>query len=209
MTRVVLVDDHPIVRTGIAALLSDEEDLEVVGQAHDGLQALELVAALHPDVLLLDLMLPGLSGIEVNRRVVTGFPGTKVLVLTLHANEAYAAQVLSDGATGFVLKDAEPAEILLAVRDVAAGRAHYPARMRDARWGANAVDPWSTLSDREREVAQLCAEGLSHVDAGLRLGISPRTVEVHRGNAMRKLQLEGTAELVRYLMRRGILSATE
>ena len=205
MTRIVLADDHPIVRTGIAALLAEEDDLEVVGQASDGLEALALVEALRPDVLVLDLMLPGLSGLEVNRRVARAFPETRVCVLTLHSNEDYAVTVLEDGAMGYMLKDAQPAAILAAVRDVAAGRRHFSRRLGDARRGERAVDPWTTLTAREREVTQLVAEGNSHAEAGARLGISPRTVEVHRANAMKKLQLERPADLLRYLMRRGTL----
>lgn len=209
MTRIVLVDDHPIVRSGIAGLLASTPDLHLIGQTHDGLDALDLVATLRPDVLLVDLMIPGLSGFEVNRRVATDYPATRVLILTLHANEAYATQVLADGAAGLVLKDAEPGAIVRAVREVAAGRRAFPARMAESHGSSEVVDPWSLLTTREREVVQLCAEGFTHNDAGLRLKISPRTVDIHRGNAMRKLRLNGTAELVRYLVRRGILSAVD
>ena len=209
MTRIVLVDDHPIVRAGIVALLATTEDLEVVGQTHDGLEALALVAALRPDVLLLDLMIPGLSGFEVNRRITASFSQTRVLVFTLHANDAYAVQVLSDGAAGLVLKDAESAAILRAFREVAAGRRFFPPRLAELQGATEVIDPWSLLTTREREVAQLCAEGLAHADVAERLVISRRTVDIHRGNAMRKLRLSGTAELVRYLVRRGILSAID
>lgn len=205
MTRVVLADDHPIVRTGIAALLSGERGVEVVGQTGDGLEALELVEALRPDVLVLDLMMPGLAGLEVAPRVAKAHPDTRILVLTLHEDEGYAARVLSEGAWGFVLKDAHPSRILQAFRDVAAGRRHVPPHLAARKGSTRARDPWSTLTDREREVVQLVAEGLPHADVGLRLGISARTVEVHRGNAMRKLRLQGTAELVRFLVRRGIM----
>ena len=206
MIRVVLADDHPIVRTGIAALLASEPDVEIVGQTGDGIEAVELVEQLGPDVLVLDLMLPGLAGMEVARRVAARWPATKVLVLTLHANEEYAERVLADGAMGLVLKDVHPSRILEAFRAVAAGQRHVPLHLLERRGATEARDPWSTLSDREREVIQLVAEGLAHADVGLRLGISARTVEVHRGNAMRKLRLSGAAELVRFLVRRGILS---
>ncbi len=202
LLRVVVADDHPIVRTGIVALLGDQPDLEVVGQTGDGLEALDLVERLRPDLLVVDLMMPGLSGLEVNRRVSTH---TRVLVLTLHANEAYAAQVFDDGAAGFVVKDAHPNEILRAVRTIAEGRRHFPPSVVE-RGTDVATDPWATLTDREREVAQLTAEGLTGADAATRLGISPRTVEVHRSNVLRKLRLTGTAELVRFLVRRGILA---
>lgn len=201
--RVLLVDDHPVVRAGIAALLCDEPDMEVVGQTGDGLDAIALVDALSPDVVVLDLMIAGLPGLEVNRRISGR---TRVLVLTLHANEAYAAQVLADGAAGFVLKDAHPNEILRAVRTIRGGGVHRPLSLGR---GPEPEDPWDALTAREKEVAQLVAEGHPYADVGVRLGISPRTVEVHRGNAMRKLRLRGTAELVRYLVRRGVLSADD
>lgn len=206
MIHVLVADDHPIVRTGIVALVSEQADLEVVGQCGDGLDALALVLELRPDVLMLDLMLPGLSGLEVARRVAASVQGTKVLILTLHTNEAYAARVLSDGADGFVTKDAHPNEILRALRNVAAGRRHVPAGLVGEGPGG-AVDPWSRLTNREKEVVHLIADGFNHVDLGSRLGISSRTVEVHRGNAMRKLHLESHTELIRFLLRRGLLSA--
>ena len=206
MIRVLVVDDHPIVRSGIIALLRQQSDIEVVGECGDGLDALAAVDAVRPDVVMLDLMLPGLAGIEVARRVACGASGTRVLILTFHANEAYATAALGGGATGFVQKDAEPAEIMRAVRAVAAGRRHFPPHLAEARGSPHARDPWTTLSDREREVAQLVAEGLAHADVGVRLGISARTVEVHRGNAMRKLHLDSAVGLVRFLLRRGILS---
>lgn len=201
--RLVIADDHPIVRTGIVALLADQPGIEVVGQTGDGLEALRLVEELKPDLLVVDLMMPGLSGLEVSRRVAAH---TRVLILTLHSNEGYAAQVFADGAAGFVVKDAHPTEILRAVRSIAEGRRHFPATVLE-RGADAATDPWSTLTDREREVAQLTAEGLTGSDVAERLGISARTVEVHRGNALRKLRLTGAAELVRFLVRRGILAA--
>ena len=207
--RVVIADDHPIVRTGIAALLAEQPDIEVVGQTGDGLEALELLRALAPDVLVLDLMMPGLSGLEVARRAAAASPATRVLVVTLHANDAYATRVLADGAMGFVLKDAHPDEILRALRTVATGGRHVPPRLRETRASGVARDPWDTLTDREREVAQLVAEGLSYADVGLRLGISSRTVEVHRGNVGRKLRISSTADLIRFLVRQGIVSADD
>lgn len=203
MTRVVVADDHPIVRTGIVALLSEQPDFDVVGQCGDGLSTVQLVAELRPDVLVLDLMLPALSGFEVARRVARG--GTRVLVLSFHGNEAYAAEVLANGADAFVSKDAHPNEILRVLRRVAAGERHVPPRLAEAGPSGRARDPWSRLTDREREVVHLVGEGANHADVGLRLGISGRTVEVHRSNAMRKLGLESTTELVRFLIRRGLL----
>jgi DNA-binding NarL/FixJ family response regulator len=200
--RVVVADDHPIVRTGLVALLADQPDLEVVGQTGDGLEAVDLVERLAPDLLVVDLMLPGLSGIEVNQRVASK---TRVLVLTLHANEAYAARVHADGAAGFVLKDAHPNEILRAVREVCAGRRHFPPSVLE-RGSDTANDPWDGLTDREKEVAQLTCEGRTAADVATRLGISARTVEVHRANVQRKLRVHNVAELVRYLVRRGILA---
>jgi two-component system response regulator NreC len=206
VTRILLVDDHAVVRAGLRAMLGAEPDLEVVGEAADGLTALERVEALAPDLMLLDLMLPGLSGLEVARRVASAWPAVGIVVLTFHAGEDYAAEILAQGAQGLVPKDADPAEILRAVRQVASGQRHFPPRLAAQRGSDQAADPWSWLTDREREIVQLVAEGSSHADIGERLGISPRTVEVHRGNAMRKLRLQGPLELVRFLVRRGILS---
>jgi two-component system, NarL family, response regulator NreC len=207
--RVVIADDHPVVRAGLSALLRDQRDLELVGETGDGLDALALVSSLRPDVLLLDLMLPGMSGFEVAHRVATEHASTRVLVLTLHANDHYAARVIAEGAAGFVLKDAHPDAILRALRTVGAGGQHFPARLGSADTRRDAREPWWSLTDREREVALLVGDGLSSADVGERLGISPRTVEVHRGNVLRKLRLSGTTELVRFLIRHGHLSAAD
>jgi len=209
MTRVLLVDDHPVVRRGLAAMLTAQPDLEVVGECADGLDALEKVAELEPDLVVLDLMLPGLSGHEVARRIASERPAVRVLVLTLHAHEGHLARVLSSGAHGLVQKDAHPDALLRAIRKVLAGERHFPPRLAESRGSSTARDPWESLTDREREVALLSAEGLSYADIGGRLGISPRTAEVHRGNVLRKLHLSGTAELVRFVVRRGLSSADE
>ncbi len=141
MIRVLVVDDHPIVRNGIIALLRLQADIEVAGECGDGLDALALVDAVRPDVVMLDLMLPGLAGIEVARRVACGTSGARVLILTFHANEAYATAALGGGASGFVQKDADPAEILRAVRAVAAGRRHFPPHLAESRGSPLARDP--------------------------------------------------------------------
>lgn len=214
-TRIILTDDHPIVRQGIRSLLERERDFEVVAEESDGLRTIELAARLKPDVLVLDLMLPGLNGLEVIRRVVKTEPAPRILVLTMHSNEAYAVEALRHGATGFAVKDASPEELVNAVRRVAAGRRYLSPPLSERAIEAylehaavNPVDPYEMLTAREREVFQLAAEGWSNAQIAERLGISVRTAETHRLNLMRKLDVHSPMDLHRYAMRRGIISAT-
>jgi DNA-binding NarL/FixJ family response regulator len=211
--RVVLTDDHPVVRQGVRRLLEGQSDLEVIAEESDGLETIELVARLKPDVLVLDLMLPGLSGLEVIRRLAKAEPATRILVLSMHANEAYAVEALRSGATGFAVKDASPEELVGAVRRVAAGRRYLSAALSERaietyleHAGVSPVDPYQTLTAREREVFQLAAEGWSNAQIADRLGISVRTAETHRMNLMRKLDIHNPMDLHRYALRRGIIA---
>lgn len=210
--RIILADDHHIVRQGLRTVLGSSEDFAIVGETGDGLEVLGLVERLRPHVLVVDLMMPGLSGLEVIRQVHQRYPDTRILVLSMHASEAYVLEALRNGATGYVLKDADAAELVQAVREVAAGRHYLSAPLSERaiqayaqRAQAAPMDPYETLTTREREVLQLSAEGYSGTEIAAKLGISPRTAETHRANLMRKLALQSQTDLIRYALRRGLL----
>jgi DNA-binding NarL/FixJ family response regulator len=209
---IVLADDHNIVRKGMRALLGAERDFHLVGEASDGLEAVQLVERLHPDVLLLDLMMPGLNGLEVTRQVCKRSPQTRVVILSMHANEAYVLEALRNGAAGYVLKDASVAELVQAVRDVVAGLRYLSSPLSERAIEAYVgkakeapLDRYGTLTTREREVLQLVAEGNTSAEIADLLSISPRTVETHRANMMRKLDLHTQTDLIRYALQRGII----
>jgi DNA-binding NarL/FixJ family response regulator len=200
----VLADDHRIVRQGLRALLATEPKVRLVGEASDGLEAVRLVERLRPNVLVLDLMMPGLSGLEVARRTVRQSPRTQIVVLSMYATAAYVVEALRAGAAAYVLKMSGAEELMRAVREAAAGRRFLsPAISQSAvldyeeKTGGK-PNPVSGLTAREREVLQLTAEGLSSTEVAGRLFISPRTVETHRANLMRKLGLHNQKELVRF-----------
>jgi len=211
-TTVVLADDHPVVRQGLHALLETQSDFIVVGEAADGLEAVRLVERLKPNVLVLDLMMPGLNGLEVTRQVCQRTPQTCVVIVSMYSNEAYVLEALRNGATGYVLKDTETSELVQAVREVAAGRRYLSPPLSERaieayvkKAHAAPLDLYETLTTREREVLHLSAEGCTNGEIGTRLGISPRTAETHRANLLRKLGLHSQTELVRYALQRGIL----
>ncbi len=212
-TQILLADDHRVVLDGLRALLACEEDLEVVGEATDGLQVLPQVLQLKPAVLVVDLMMPGLNGLEVVRQVRQRAPETRVIVLSMHANDAYVVEALRNGAAGYVLKQAEARALVDAIRAVrSGGRYLSPPLTEDKleRWQREAqaapLDLYDTLSTREREVLQLAAEGLTSAAIGERLQIGKRTVETHRANLQRKLGLRSQAELVRLAVKKGLVS---
>ena len=212
MITILLGEDHRIVRQGLRVLIEAEPQLSVVGEASDGLEVVKMVARLKPNVLLLDLMMPGLNGLEVTRQVRQRWPETRVLILSMHANEAYVLEALRNGAGGYVLKNASAPELVQAVRDVAAGRRYLSPPLSERaieayvqKAEAQPSDSYETLTTREREVLQLAAQGLSNPEIASRLGVSPRTVESHRANLMAKLNLHNQTELVRYALRRAIL----
>jgi two-component system response regulator NreC len=212
MTTIVLADDHHVVRQGLRSLLEAEPDFSVVGEAGDGLEAAQLVERLQPDVLVLDLMMPGLNGLEVTRQVSQRSSRTHVVILSMHPNEAYVLEALRAGATAYVLKESTSAELVRAVREAVAGRRYLSpplseraieAYMQKAK--SAALDPYETLTAREREVLHLAAEGHANAEIADRLFISRRTVETHRANLMRKLGLRSQTDLIRYALQRGIL----
>lgn len=209
---VVLADDHHVVRQGLRALLEAEGDFGVIGEEADGLKVVDLVERLRPNVLVLDVQMPGLNGLEITRRIVQQGLQTRVVILSMHANETYVLEALRHGAAGYVLKDASPVEVVEAVREVSAGRRYLSRALSERAIGAYAEkalavppDPYDTLTTREREVLQVMAESSSVSEAAARLGISSRTVETHRENLMRKLGLQSQSDLIRYALRRGIL----
>jgi len=211
-TTLVLADDHPVVRQGLRALLEAEPGFHIVGEADDGVAAAQLAERLKPDVLLVDVMMPGLNGLEVTRQVRQRCPGTRVIVLSMHANEAYVLEALRHGAAGYVLKESSTAELVQAVRTVVAGRRHLSPPLSDRAIEAYAqkaapspLDIYETLTTREREVLQMAAEGRRNSEIAARLAISPRTAETHRTHLMRKLGLHNQADLIRYALRRGLV----
>ena len=208
----VVADDHRIMRQGLCALLRTEADFRLAGEAADGVEALRLVERLRPDVLVLDLMMPGLGGLEVTRLTGRRSPRTRTVVLSMHSDEAYVVEALRAGAAAYVLKDSGADELFLAVREAAAGRRFVSPAIAEnvlqayARKAPGAApDPFDKLTAREREVFHLTAEGYSGGAVAERLFISPRTVESHRANVMRKLGLRNHKELIRYAARRGML----
>jgi DNA-binding NarL/FixJ family response regulator len=215
-TTVVLADDHQVVRQGLKALLDAEPDLRVIGEAGDGLQAIRHVEMLSPRVLVLDLMMPGLNGLDVIRKLRKGSPQTQVVILSMYANEAYVLEALSNGASAYVLKDSSSSDLVHAVREAAAGRKYLSPPLSDRaievyqeKARAATLDRYETLTAREREVLHLAAEGHTNAEVAARLGISGRTAETHRSNLMHKLDLHTQADLIRYALRRGIVAMEE
>ncbi len=211
-TTIMLADDYKIVRQGLRALLEAEPDFSLVGEAGDGLEAVRLAERLRPDVLVLDLMMPGLTGMEVTLQIGKRSPQTRVIILSMHANEAYVLEALRNGAAGYVLKESSADELVQAVREVVAGRRFLSSPLSERAIDAyvsksreGTLDRYETLTGREREVLHLAAEGHTNAEIAGRLSISSRTAETHRANMMRKLELRSQTDLIRYALRRGII----
>ena len=210
---IVLADDHAMVRQGLCALLEAEKDLSVVGEAEDGLETLKVVERLKPNVLVLDVMMPRLNGLEALPILRQRSPDTQVVILSMYPNEAFVVEALKQGALGYVLKCCKSIQLLKAIREAASGRRYLSPPLSDQaievyleKAKSAMVDPHDTLTPREREVLQLTAEGHSQPEIAKRLHISPRTVEMHRKNLMRKLGFRSHADLIRYAIDRGLLS---
>jgi two-component system, NarL family, response regulator NreC len=209
---IVLADDHRLVREGVKLILEREGDLTVIGEAADGLEVAALTERLRPDVLLLDVVMPGLGGLDAAREVRRRAPDTRIVMVSMYAREAFVAEALRNGALGYVLKDAAGAQLVHAIREALAGRRYLsPPLAQEAvdaylhRPAGGPPDPYEALSAREREVLHLAAEGLGNQAIGARLGMSPRTAETHRAHVMQKLRLGSTAELIAYAARRGLV----
>jgi len=212
MTRILLADDQQVVRQALRCLIERENDMEVVGEASDGLEVLPLAERLKPDVLITDVAMPGLYGLEVARRVRELTPGTGVVILSRYLSEWYVTEALRSGALGYVVRQSDAAELMRAIRMAARGRRYLGPPLNQemidvwmARAARRAQDPYETLTSREREILQLVAEGYSSTGIARRLAISARTAEAHRANAMRKLRLRNQAALIRYALSRGVL----
>ena len=212
MIRIVLADDHEMVRQGLARLLQDEPDLTVVGTASDGLAAVRLVEEVQPDVLIVDLMMPGLNGLEVTRQLTQKYSDLRVVVLSMHADEAYVLEALRNGARGYVLKEAGRTDLVQAIHQVMAGQRYMSAPLTERAIELylnqpyeSEDDPYERLTTREREVFQLLAEGSTNKEIAERLSIGVRTVETHRANIMDKLNVHTRAEMIHFAYQRGIL----
>jgi DNA-binding NarL/FixJ family response regulator len=214
MIRILLVDDHALMRAGVRAALQAEPDLEVAGEAASGEEGVRMAVALRPDVVVMDLSMPGIGGLEATRRIAAAETGARVLVLTMHGEDEYLMPVLDAGGSGYVTKYTADSDLVDAVRVVARGDVFlYPSaatvltRSLRAPRPAAADDPAGQLSPREREVLALTAEGYSSTEIGDQLHLSHKTVETYRQRVMDKLKLHHRSELVRFALARGLLHA--
>jgi DNA-binding NarL/FixJ family response regulator len=211
--RILLADDHTVVRQGLRKVLEERPDWKVVAEAGDGREAVRQAEQLKPDVAVLDVAMPLLNGVEATRQIVKHVPGVRVLVLSMHADEAYVTQILQAGATGYLLKDSADVDLLKAVSEAAQGRSFFsPAIARVmlddyVRQLADkgVTDRYESLSEREREIFQLIAEAKTNKEIAALLNVSPSTVETHRAHIMEKLDLHSAAEIVLYAVRRGVI----
>jgi two-component system response regulator NreC len=210
-TRVLLVEDHTVVRQGLRRILEMDPQVEIVGEVGDGRTALDAALQLKPAVAIIDITLPGLNGIDVTRQLAKVVPDTKVLILSMHADDAYIRQSLKAGAMGYLLKDADDQDLLKAVSALSAGGSYFsPAVSKVLLHGylqevGDPADDLSGLSGREREVLQLIAEGKSNKEVAHILNVSVSTVETHRKHVMEKLDLHNTAAMVRFAVRKGLV----
>lgn len=207
-TRILLADDHSVVRSGFRALLSAQPDLEVVGEASDGRDAVEQTVLLKPDVVVMDVTMPNLNGIEATRRMAQEAPRVRVLALSMHKDAVYVREILRAGARGYLLKDSSEQDLINAVRALAKGEGFISPAVSDAvlsDYRKHVTDPIDLLTTREREVLQRIAEGQTNKEIAASLNLSVYTVEAHRGRIMEKLNLHSTGELVRFALRNGLI----
>jgi len=211
--RVLVVDDHIIVRDGICSLLALAGDIEVVGEASNGDEALKMVKELKPNVVLMDMAMPIMGGLEATRRICKEFPMTKVLILTQYDDKAYVFPVIEAGASGFISKVAASSELASGIRSVYSGDSYLSPSVakllvEDYRYGGRRVtqDPYEQLTERERDVFKLVVEGYTTQQIADMLVVTPKTVEGHRTNLMAKLGIHNRIELVKYALRKGIIS---
>jgi two-component system response regulator NreC len=213
-TRVLIADDHPLIRSGLRALLSRESEFEVVGEAADGYQALELVEQLKPDVVMLDVSMPRLNGIDVAQKISEKTPSTRIIIVSIHSDEGYVLRALKAGAKGYLLKASPEGDILNAVRAVAAGQAYLSPEIsrllveeyvREMRF-RGVEDSYDLLSIREKEILQLLASGATNRQVAEMIHVSVATVETHRTNVFQKIGVHSLPELILYAVRKGLLT---
>ena len=212
--RILLADDHTVMRAGLRALLERQPNLEVVGEGENGRQTVELAVSLRPDVVVMDVGMPVLNGIEATKTIVTQRPATAVVILSVHADESYIMRALKAGARGYLLKDSAATDLISAIQAVSQGKSFFSSKIRLilAEDYARAIkkkgvaDSYELLTPRECEILQLLAEGKTNKEVATSLNISVYTAETHRGNILQKLNLHSSAELVLYAVRKGIIS---
>jgi len=206
--RILLADDHALVRQGFRMILEAQPDMEIVGQAGNGREAVELAEKLRPDVVVMDVAMPELNGTEATRRLAASTPRTRVLALSMHKDSVYVREILRAGARGYLLKDSGDTDLVAAVRAVAKGEGYISPAVSDAvlsDYRKHVTDPLDLLTGREREVLQSIAEGKTNKEIATALNLSVYTVEAHRGRIMEKLNLHSTGELVRFALRNGLI----
>ena len=212
--RILLADDHVVMRTGLRALLERQPNLEVVGEGENGREAIELVASLRPDVVVMDVGMPVLNGIEATKTIVTQHPTTAVVILSMYVDESYIMRALKAGARGYLLKDSAPADLIGAIQAVSQNKSFFSPKVSRilaedyvrVLKQKGAVDSYDLLTSREREILQLIAEGKANKEVAAALNISPYTVETHRSHILEKLNLHNPAELILYAVRKGLIS---
>jgi two-component system response regulator NreC len=211
--HILLADDHTILRAGLKMMLNAQPDMEVVGEAQDGRHAMLEAQRLHPDIILMDITMPDINGIEATRQIKKQLPDVKILILTMHENDEYLYQALRAGASGYMLKEAADTDLISALHVVQSGHFYLSPAAQSVMVGdylqrlhaGEEKDSYSSLTEREREILKLVAEGYTNNQIAERLVISPKTVDTHRTHIMDKLNLHSRAELVKYAMRRGLL----
>lgn len=206
--RILLADDHTVVRKGFGLILSTQSDMEVVGEARNGREAVDLAIELEPDVVVIDVSMPELNGIEGTRRICEKCPRTRVLALSMHRDGVYVREILKAGARGYLVKDADDDAFVDAVRSVARGEAYLSPAISEfvlSDYRKHVSNPLDLLTSREREVLQMIAEGLTNKEIATALHLSVYTVEAHRGKIMEKLNAHSTGDLVRFAIRNGII----
>jgi len=206
--RILLVDDHAVVRQGFRMILSAQSDLEIVGEAGNGREAVELAATLRPDVVVMDVAMPELNGIEATRRLTADNPHIRVVALSMHKDSVYVREILRAGARGYLLKDSVADDLVAAVRAVAAGEGYLSPAISNAvldDYRKHVTNPIDLLTSREREVLQMLAEGQANKEIAVTLNLSVYTVDAHRGRIMEKLNVHSINELVRFAVRNGLI----
>jgi len=206
--RILLADDHAVVRQGFRMILAAHPDMEIVGEAGNGREAVELAEALKPDVVVMDVSMPELNGIEATRRLAASTPHTRVLALSMHKDSVYVREILRAGARGYLLKDSVAADLVSAVRAVSSGEGYLSPQVSNAvldDYRRHVTNPIDLLTSREREVLQMLAEGKTNKEIAAVLDLSVYTIEAHRGRILEKLNLHSIADLVRFAVRNGLV----